>query len=90
MSLRKVGIAGQSENSSNAEIHLLARCPSIFSSITIELNLKNDRLIYLPHRQSAIRVKYLSVTFENKCDVCSIAIELEVDVQYIRSGINIV
>ena len=52
--------------------------------------LKNDRLIYLPNRQSAIRVKYLPVTFENKCDVSSIAIELKVDIQYIHSGINIV
>ena len=50
--------------------------------------LKNDRLIYLPNRQSAIRVKYLPVTFENKCDVSSI--ELKVDVQYIHSGINII
>ena len=61
-----------------------------FSSIAIELNLKNDRLFYLPNRQSAIRVKYLLVIFENKCDVSSIAIELKVDVQYIHSGINIV
>ena len=51
---------------------------------------KHDRMIYLPNRQSAIRVKYLPVTFENKCDVSSIAIELKVDVQYIHSGINIV
>ena len=41
-------------------------------------------------RQSAIRVMYLPVTFENKCDVSSITIELKVDVQYIYSGINIV
>ena len=53
--------------------------------------LKNDRLIYLPNRQSAIRVKYkVPATLENKCDVSSIAIELKVDVQYIHSGINIV
>ena len=47
-------------------------------------------LIYLPNQQSAIRVKYLPATFENKCDVSSIVIELKVDVQYIHSGINIV
>ena len=30
--------------------------PSTFSSIAIELNLKNDRKIYLSHRQSVNRV----------------------------------
>ena len=31
--------------------------------------------MYLSHRQSASRVQYLPVTFENKYDVSSIAIE---------------
>ena len=52
----------------------MARFPSNFSSIAIELfsdrdrtKSKNDRQIYLSHRQSANRVKYLPVTFEIKC-----------------------
>ena len=35
------------------------RFSSNFSSIALELNLKNDRQIYLSHRQSANRVKIL-------------------------------
>ena len=34
----------------------------VWSQTNIELNLKNDRQIYLSHRQSVNRVKYLPVT----------------------------
>ena len=40
------------------------RCAYFFYSPSIELNPKNDRQIYLSHRQSANRVEYLLVTFE--------------------------
>ena len=49
--------------SSHAQSVVPGAFSSNFSSTTIELNLKNDRQIYLSRRQSANRVKYLPVTF---------------------------
>ena len=69
---------------------LRARFPSTFGSIimAIELNLKITYLItYLSQLQSANCVHYLPVTFENKCDVSSIAIDLNVDRQ--RANTNL-
>ena len=57
--------------------YLRARCPSTFSSITIELNLKNDRKIYLStDSQRTVCSIYLSLL-----RFSSIAIELKVDGQ---------
>ena len=40
-------------------------------TLSVQFQFDHDRLIYVPNQQSAIRVKYLPVTFENKCHVRS-------------------
>ena len=65
---------------------LLQLCVRLKGTLSVQFEfdrdpttLKNDRQINLSNRQSANRVKYLPVTSEIKCNVRSIAVELNVE-----------